>query len=337
MDTRTDELAAFKTRINLTAYAASYGYKLDVKASCRTSAKMRHPDGSIIVIGMDGSTWVYFSVSDDHSGTIIDFVQHRDGVNLGLVRKRLRPWLGHTPTPPTALPSAAYVKQLDPAPKDQLAVLAAYEAAERVEGFHPYLSGDRGIPASLVASLSETADIRTDNRGNVLFPHYDIDGVLVGFELKNQGFTGFSPGGKKALWGSRKNEGDSTLVIAETAIDALSYMALKGDETTRCVSIAGQMNPQQPAQLVAEIQKLSKGGRVVMALDHDEGGDKIAEQLADVYAAAERIDLQLIDDRPPTPGSDWNDELLANPPTPLLTDSRSPQPIGGGRSEPEPE
>lgn len=327
MDTRTNELAAFKRRINLTEYAASCGFELDRKASSRSSVAMRHPEGDKLIIGMEGETWVYFSVHEGHSGTIIDLIQHREGLNLGQVRKALRPWLGQAPrlAPPT--PPDAYVQRLDPSPGDQLAVLARYEAAERVEGYHPYLCGVRKLDPALVASGRFQGCIRTDARGNALFPHHDEHGALCGFEIKNEGFTGFSPGGRKGLWGSRRNDNDTSLVIAETAIDAMSYIALRGDDTTRCVSIAGQMNPHQPGMLRAEIRLLPKNGKVVMALDHDEGGEKLSRQIADVHAESGRGDLELVDDRPLTPGSDWNDQLRSDPPT----TGKPTQSPGGGR------
>ncbi len=45
-----DEFEAFKTRINLTAYAAAEGYVMDRKASSRYSVVMHHPNGVKIVI-----------------------------------------------------------------------------------------------------------------------------------------------------------------------------------------------------------------------------------------------------------------------------------------------
>ena len=43
---RTDELEVFKTRINLSEYAAAQGYVLDRKASSRNSAIMRNGAGT---------------------------------------------------------------------------------------------------------------------------------------------------------------------------------------------------------------------------------------------------------------------------------------------------
>jgi hypothetical protein len=90
------ELSAFKGSIDLRAYATAHGYQLDRKESWRGTSVMRHPlsnDKVIIKRGMDGH-YLYFSVRDDRdNGTIIDFVQFRQGLSLGAVRKELRPWI----------------------------------------------------------------------------------------------------------------------------------------------------------------------------------------------------------------------------------------------------
>ena len=95
MQRRPEELEDFKSRINLSEYAAACGYRLDRKASSRNSAVMvRSPgDKIIIALGTDRH-WIYFAVGEDRdSGSIVDFVQNRQGGNLGDVRKELRPWL----------------------------------------------------------------------------------------------------------------------------------------------------------------------------------------------------------------------------------------------------
>ena len=61
----------------------------------------------------------------------------------------------------------------------------------------------------------------------MLFPHRDADG-LCGFEIKNAGFTGFAAGGGKALWHSARPESARTVVVCESAFDAMSYQQLTG-------------------------------------------------------------------------------------------------------------
>src|SRR5580704_4898468 len=95
------ELDSFK-RIDLRAYAASQGYALDKRESSRSSAVMRHANGDKIVIKINASNgrYGYFSVRDEKdNGTIIDFLQNREKLNFGEIRKELRPWAGAAPLP----------------------------------------------------------------------------------------------------------------------------------------------------------------------------------------------------------------------------------------------
>src|SRR5258708_2978080 len=90
------ELESFKTDIDLRQYAASLGYELNKRESSRNSSVLRHTKGDKIIIkrGGDGH-YVYFSArSNKDSGSIIDFIQHRQHLSLGGVRQKLRPWLG---------------------------------------------------------------------------------------------------------------------------------------------------------------------------------------------------------------------------------------------------
>jgi len=316
MPTREDELEAFKTRINLSEYAAARGYEIDRKSTSRNSVCMRHPDGDKIILGMGADQhWIYFSVHDpaDH-GSIIDFVQARQRLNLGQIRRELRPWLDGCGGPPTsALPRPAasqYAQRLEPVPRDLVGVRARWAAAQDVSA-HPYLCHERAIPTALLAAEPFRGRVRLDERGNALFPHWNEDG-LCGFEIKNRGFTGFAPGGQKGLWGSRKRDSDRRLVIAETAIDALSHAALFGWADARFVSIAGQMNLQQPALLDQAMRKMPDGSVIVAAVDHDEGGDAIHTQIKTVFDGLRRPQIALERHHPPTPGQDWNDALRAS-------------------------
>ena len=323
IDDREAELEAFKSRINLSEYAAAQGYDVDRRSSSRNSVGMTHGDGDKIIIGMGHDDhWVYFSVRDPaDNGSIIDFDQRRRGGTLGDVRKRLRPWIGGGSSTRTALPArppaSSYVERLEPIVTDLDAVQREYNAAERVVGQHPYLTTVRHIPAALLASDRFAGRVRSDPRGNALFPHWNEHKQVCGFEKRNDGFTGFASGGIKGLWCSNATDQDKRLVIAETAIDALSYAALFGYDDARFFSIAGQMNPKQPALLNRAIQAMPQGGQVVLAVDHDEGGQAIGEYIEPifnhVYRVLGRSDLSLVTDHPPTAGQDWNNVLCGDP------------------------
>ena len=125
--------------------------------------------------------------------------------------------------------------------RDRIRVEQSY-ARMKTALSHSYLESDRAIPSEILNNRRFAGRIRIDARGNAVFPHFDADG-LCGFETKNHDFTGFSPGGLKALWTSHIQDGDDRLVICESAIDALSYAALFIDERTRYGSIGRQAKP----------------------------------------------------------------------------------------------
>ena len=310
MDTRNQEIDQFKREINLSEYAAALGYSLDVKESSRNSAVMRDTAGDKIIIGRQSQTghWIYFSVRDDQdNGTIIDFAQNRRRLSLGELRQELRPWIGAAELPSRPQPRpASFAPELIPSSKDIAAVQLAF--ARCVPGVSAYLTG-RGINAAVQSSERFSGAIFTDQRSNTIFPHRNADGIC-GFEIKNQGFTGFAKGGEKGLWCSRAMRGDDTAVFTETAIDALSYFALEGHGRMRFFSVGGALNPEtQPGLIQAAAAKLPEGGTVIIATDNDEGGDMMAVQIVEAVTAAGRDDLRIVEDRAADRGADWNDAL----------------------------
>lgn len=300
---RDQELERFKTEVNLSEYAAAKGYCLDRRESSRNSAVMRHTNGDKIIISrsQQGGAWVYFSVRDNKdNGTIIDFIQNRMGGGLGKVRAELREWAG---TSHPTICEKLYAISVVPVTRDRSKVIRMLECAKLCISL-PYLIG-RGISPEILNLPRFAGCIRVDSRRNVLFPHYDREG-LCGFEIKNKGFTGFSSGGIKGLWCSRTRESDMQLVLAESAIDALSYHALYGDEETRYMSTGGELNPQQPDLLRSAMKKLHPGAVVVLAFDNDAGGEKIADEVRAVAPP----DCELCRVLPDSSlGKDWNEVL----------------------------
>ncbi|MCP4932774.1 MAG: DUF3991 domain-containing protein [bacterium] len=305
---RDTELEAFKACINLSEFAASMGYLLDRKASCSNSAVMCSPDGDKVVIARDtDSHWIYFSVRNERdNGSIIDFLQKRRPCSLGDVRMALRPWIGESANPPMRPPVNSYAPKLETSSKDLTRVQAAFAAMEPITA-HLYLTS-RNIPAAVLSGPRLAGKMYTDSRRNVVFPHYNSAG-LCGYEIKNQDFTGFAKGGAKGLWFSAVNHTDRAAVIAETAIDAISYHALHPDPYTRLFSTGGSLNPDQPDLIARAASRLPHEGQIIIATDNDPGGDSLADTIRQAVESAERPDLHIIRHNPEPEGQDWNDVL----------------------------
>lgn len=121
---KVKQLERFKTEINLVEYATSIGYKYLRDESSPSSAVLRHDSGDLIVVVTDTRRrGLYFSLKDsDDNGTIIDLVQRRRNLNLGEVRKELRPWLsyGDEPKAPLRDRSNYNIAKPEPMNKDKI-------------------------------------------------------------------------------------------------------------------------------------------------------------------------------------------------------------------------
>lgn len=296
------ELERFKTAIDLRVFAASYGYSRDESESSSLYEVMRNSNDDKIIIHKKGSHWVYCCArnSEDH-GSIIDFCYWRvtGQGKLGQVRKLLREWTGGN------VEVAAFYKtrQVRPITNDRQAIILAWEQARPVSSL-AYLIG-RGIDRDILELSAFAGIVRVDERGNVLFPHYDLEG-LCGFEIKNAGFTGFASGGKKGLWYSKPDPNARTIVFCESAIDAISYYALNRGEPLRVFSTGGSLSQEQLRLVRRTMEKLPPGSRVVLAFDADEAGDQLAAEVLAVAPGSVSVHREL----PPVgTGKDWNDVL----------------------------
>lgn len=309
-----DELERFKTAINLTEYAASQGYQLDKRASSRNSVVMRHPAGDKVVIARgEDQHWIYFSVrNDSDNGSIIDFIQNRRRCSLGDARRELRPWIGGAV--PRIQPEL-YIPELAPVSRDRVGVIRAL-AAMTPFATHRYLEEERAIPGAVLTHPRFAGKVLVDGHSNVIFPHVDQDGPC-GYEIKNRCFTGFAPGGEKGLWVSGVKRTDTALVIAESAIDALSYAALHPDEHARYVSFGGALNPHQPGLIQGAIERLPSGAIVRIATDNDADGTRFAAIIERLVAERGSRDLAVARAMPDG-AKDWNDALIRGHTTPTM-------------------
>ena len=296
---RDPELERFKA-LNLGEVATSYGYALDRRESSRSSLVMRHADGDKIIIatGEDGHA-IFFSVKADASGSVIDFVMHRQGGSLGYARKTLRAYA------PSSFPTAnntPTIPKPHPIPHDRAALVAKWH---RFAPYHGSYLESRGLST---ATVNDAADrLRTDERGNALFRHDDREG-LTGWEVKNKGFTGFAAGGRKALFALRVGLALETeppcLVVAESAIDVLSYHQ-QNPVPALLLSFGGGLSPEQE-ELLRQVLTKYPAAKIITATDNDEQGEVFAATIAAMRPDAIRA-------RPPT-GKDWNDVIKPRAP-----------------------
>jgi hypothetical protein len=312
------ELDRFKRDVHLLRYAIErHGYERDLEKSTRSSHLLAHPtSGDKVVVRLDqDGHWTYFSVRDDRdNGTVIDFVLHRTpSGSLGHVRKELRAFLG-SPAPD----KGEWKAFSRPAPVPNPRAAALVFTISRVGETSPYLES-RGLRRATLSSPRFAGTWRIGTRNNILFPHCDDAGAFTGFEMKNRDFTGFSAGGTKSAWQSNARPDDRALVIAESAIDALSYAQLHQPdaEAYRYLSTAGAPSTGQYKIMARIFARLPEGSTVIAAVDRDPAGDWYAKQ----YEWLTGLHAHLCFRRhSPERDQDWNDVLRRSLARPLARD-----------------
>jgi|JI10StandDraft_1071094.scaffolds.fasta_scaffold117315_3 hypothetical protein len=299
------DFTAFKQSVNLSQYAATQGYELDRKKSTRSSLVMRHANGDKIIVSKKGANWVYFSVHDDRdNGTIVDFIEKRTSKSLTEIGRELAAWSGGAGALPVySLPDVQ--EQV----YDLERIRRAFQWMKPATA-HPYLLETRQIPADVLKDSRFAGRIFQDKYGNVVFPHQNGQGIC-GLELKNHDKGVFMRGSEKALWLGNINPADTSLILAEAAIDALSHFALFRPLNASYGAVSGGMKDSQFDCLVDIIQKMPRLERIVLAVDHDQGGENIAKRIENYLAR--KFTGEIVRHIPEQEGMDWNDVLRAQP------------------------
>lgn len=295
------DFAHFKQSINLSQYAASQGYELEPKKSTRSSLVMRHANGDKIIVSKKSANWVYFSVHDsEDNGTILDFIEKRTSKTLPEIGRELSAWTGGAGVLPVhALP------EIEEQVYDPERIKWVYQGLKPI-GAHPYLTEARKIPAFIVRHYRFRGQIFEDRYGNVVFPHRNPQG-LCGLELKNHDKGVFLGGSEKALWLGNIEADDRVLTLAEAPIDALSHFTLFRPQYTAYGAVSGSIREKQLDYLLQVIQKMPKLETIILAVDHDEGGEKIASRIESHLDG--QFTGEIIRHTPAVKGMDWNEVL----------------------------
>jgi hypothetical protein len=295
-----DELETFKRSINLVDFVAFHGFsEIDRLKSSRACTVLRR-GGEKIGISQDSNNnhWLYFDIRKEKGGTIIDFLQSETNYNLGEIRRELRSWSG---SPAKGLELSTYRLPVTSDP-DRLKVTAEYGKCEKVNRSHPFLES-RGIKPATYLSNRFSDSLFWDHFNNIVFPHYDTEG-LCGLEKRNNKFWGFSDQGKKGMWFSRSRPEDRRFVFCESGIDALSYFQLKDDNVTRYFSLCGNLSDDVQIPLLKVLIAGYPDTDFILAFDNDQGGRKMIKKIETTFP-----EKSFFVDLPSTEGDDWNDML----------------------------
>ncbi|HIF26233.1 MAG TPA: DUF3991 domain-containing protein [Micavibrio sp.] len=296
------EFSRFKSEINLTQYAAHLGYQIDARKSTRSSIAMRK-DSDKVIISKRGTLWVYFSVTDEtDNGTIIDFATKRTGADFYAIGQELQNWLTGGATLPDP---QSYVPEITPQEYDSARVAKIFKRCKPVT-YSRYLAS-RGLTRALLKDGRFAGRIYTDRYQNAAFPHYKHSSVC-GLELKNHDKALFVRGSEKTLWRSNAFSDDTTLIIGEAVIDALSYHALHDCQQAIYTATGGGLSPEQGEIIKGFVSERENLAQIILIPDHDEGGAKLETRLCEILKASSFTGAIKIH-KPDIYGQDWNDIL----------------------------
>lgn len=274
-----NDIEEIKKGINIVDYLESRGYKVDEKASGDRNRVLRSEDGAhkLDVKKNHNGHWVYnnWREQGNDSGTIIDFVMNHDNLNFTEALKKLRSeYVNNGKTSRNDLPETT--KSIKKKPHE----IQEWMSSSTIESEPTYLFHHRHLHKSILKEPKFVGTVFVEKKfKNVVFPHKDTNGEVVGAEKRNRNYKGFVEGGVKTGWVSNHSSNDKYLVVTESPIDALSHAQIYKSEInkTRYLSVGGKWDKDPSSKAadlirknVAGIEKL--GGQVVLAFDNDKQG-----------------------------------------------------------------
>ncbi len=296
------ELEQFKTNINLVEFAArEYGYKLRKEKSSVHRKVLESPSGDIILVARSKNNhWQFitanagasFNPDSSDNGSIIDLVQKHEHLDLQGVRDKLR---GETGS------SLGAISDYEVEPKKEIDRSAIKQTLRKMSAVtdSPYLKS-RGVSRDVLKNPIFLGSILNGYNEAVVFPHWDEQG-LIGYEIRNTGFKGFSKQGGKGIWFSKNLKKADAIVFTESPIEALSHFQLKKPANTAYMSTSGNMS-SKTVELMKRVFEKYPNIRVIASFNNDEKGRGYAKLVQGLRAGAQ-IEFPN--------KNDWNDELMS--------------------------
>jgi Protein of unknown function (DUF3991)/Toprim-like len=279
-------------------------WKLDRKESTKLSLKYRRGKGEIVIVSHAGRGW--WDPTSDAKGDVFRLVQRLEsGLSFRHVRRRLRAFAGLSPCFPSA-DRAGGRKELD---RSVAARWAERRAVWLNSPTRRYLRRQRGLSAAIIEAASVAGVLREGPVGSAWFAHFNHVGAVTHVDVRGPTYKGSLTGGVKSLFLLPRPR----LVLAEAAIDALSFAAIENlRRDTVYAATGGGMGPGTITAietLLGDIARLPDG-LFCSASDANGPGDRFADRH---QSLARKFGVSFARLRPPIEGGDWNEVLRGQP------------------------
>ena len=297
-----------KEQVELPELLTHYGYNLK-KGEELGKGKWHvfEGDDTLVVFKGRGNDWMYFNSHDDRDkGSVIDWMKNR--VNSGRI-------VGIAQQPDRNVWQTVndHFRAYLNLPEDQRPKLELPPISQTAPGekFHSIYTKDcrplentaflesRGITKSTIDNpqfagriLNQLHTVQKEGMPaktfvNTAFPAYH-EGRVVGLELKGEGYKGQAPESEfsRSLWLSKLPEGRPAahMVVAESALDALSYAQMHPGEKALYASTAGVLTQNK----IFEMKRLMGEERIPSiraAFDNDTQGHHYDTRLLAGFAS----------------------------------------------------
>lgn len=289
------EIEELRARVGCAALLQQDGWKVDLKESTRRAVKYRR-DAKIIIVIHNDRGW--FDPLSTAKGDVFDLAEHLGSQGFPEACTHVAALVGFVPSPP------------------------AWEREARPTTLHPigdrwmrrgiprpgspawrYLTGERGIPATVVAVAVEQGVLRAGPHGSMWAAHRREDGTLLGWEERGPQWRGFATGGTKELF-RLGHSAASRICITEAAIDAMSLAAIQVMRPdTLYVSTGGGWSPASEDAIRRLAARTNT--HIVAATDNNRQGDVYAQRIQAITAETSATYARA---RPRA--GDWNEDLL---------------------------
>ncbi len=311
MSGQDTDLEQLRAGVSCAVLLERSGYQIDKGGSTAKCQKWRRGSGEIVIVNHDGRGWwdpQRLATERASKGDVFTLAQHLDPrLTFGHVRKLLRGMVGLAPSYPML------ERQQEARDKPAVPVADLWSRRSRLRrgsATWGYLTGERALPAAVLAAADLFDAVREGPCGSGWFAHRGGDGVLTGIDMRGPDWRGFSKQSDKSLFRLPGGTGALTrLAVCEAPIDALSLAALEGLRAdTLYAATGGGMGPLTLACLDALLQGLAAHpeGVLAAATDADAAGKRYAVHLMAMAEAACVRSKRIV---PPGGQNDWNDVI----------------------------
>jgi hypothetical protein len=290
------EIEELRGKVGCAALLEDDGWKVDLKESTRRAVKYRR-DAEIVIVIHEGRGW--FDPLSTAKGDVFDLAGHLGSKGFPEACARVVALVGFVPTTP------AWERRSRPAPISSVSDRWAGRARPQIgSAAWRYLTGERKIPETIVATAIQQDLLREGPHGSMWAAHRNRDGALLGWEERGPQWRGFATAGAKELFRLGPSAAPR-ICVTEAAIDAMSLAAIQVlRPDTLYVRTGGGWSPatEQAIRGLAE----RPNTRLVAATDNNRQGDLYADHVRAIAAATGAAYAR---SRPRS--VDWNEDLKA--------------------------